>query len=462
MLVVLAAAAAVATSSGSFSIPRPLPDWVDHRLDEVVRALGAPTASIDRRDLESYCPAGCDQYLRWSGTDPHRGAIEVAVSSSNVQSVSFQFSNQRLDQPPTEAALTSDGSFPTPYAIVSRTLPFIDGGAVAFQRVVIAGGRGRHRWTATMINDAGSSAVLEVDAGPEPIMGTVPLDPLVVVGRTEDEAISSLRSGDPTRVVAGDAARAICGEECDRVDEFGPFARPDLGFAPETVQFWLKSGTVVSYKRSWSGDPGYFDGYVSPFILEVPGITSAAEDSHRWTHGAVSDALYRTLEWANRGVHWKVRVLCAPIPFASEDGTIGWRPSWLTGEYRLVEVVQTAKQVGDVDADDRRSADLPGLQRLQGAQLIDVRAIGITPIALVQPKPFYPSALRIAGIQGAVVLEIVVDKLGRVATVRVIKSDPAFDQAAVDAVRQWRYQPVIINGLPIVWKSTITIRFSLH
>jgi protein TonB len=53
------------------------------------------------------------------------------------------------------------------------------------------------------------------------------------------------------------------------------------------------------------------------------------------------------------------------------------------------------------------------------------------------------------------------DTQGNVARVKVLQSIPELDQAAIDALRQWKYEPVIIDGKPKAVVFTVTIRFQL-
>ena len=59
------------------------------------------------------------------------------------------------------------------------------------------------------------------------------------------------------------------------------------------------------------------------------------------------------------------------------------------------------------------------------------------------------------------VLEAIVDPAGRVDHLRVVKSAPLLDGAALDAVRQWRYMPSVLNGQPVAVLMTVTVRFTL-
>jgi protein TonB len=92
-----------------------------------------------------------------------------------------------------------------------------------------------------------------------------------------------------------------------------------------------------------------------------------------------------------------------------------------------------------------------------------VRAIGeIKPPRLLRRvEPEYPELARNAGVQGVVILEATTDIYGRVQNVRVLRSVPLLDQAAVEAVKQWIYEPMVINGRPRPVTFTVTIIFQL-
>jgi TonB family protein len=83
---------------------------------------------------------------------------------------------------------------------------------------------------------------------------------------------------------------------------------------------------------------------------------------------------------------------------------------------------------------------------------------------LQQVRPVYPGALQAAGIEGTVLLEAVISKDGAPAslTPRNTSVDPAFISAAMDAVRQWRYRPALLNGEPIEVLTTIQVDFKLR
>jgi protein TonB len=83
------------------------------------------------------------------------------------------------------------------------------------------------------------------------------------------------------------------------------------------------------------------------------------------------------------------------------------------------------------------------------------------PALLERAEPDYPPFAVRAQVQGIVILEAVVDRNGRVEDVRVLRSIPLLDSAAVAAVRKWRYSPLLLNGQPERFVLTVTVSFSL-
>jgi protein TonB len=78
-----------------------------------------------------------------------------------------------------------------------------------------------------------------------------------------------------------------------------------------------------------------------------------------------------------------------------------------------------------------------------------------------QTRPTYPPLARQARIQGNVVLHAIIDKEGRVAQLEVVSGHPLLVQAALDAVKQWRYKPTTLNGDAVEVDTTITVTFTM-
>jgi len=76
-------------------------------------------------------------------------------------------------------------------------------------------------------------------------------------------------------------------------------------------------------------------------------------------------------------------------------------------------------------------------------------------------NPVYPETARVSRSEGAVILQIVIGRDGSVEKVTVIKADPLFEAAALDAVRRWKYRPAMYNGRPVRVYQTVRIVFTL-
>ncbi len=70
-----------------------------------------------------------------------------------------------------------------------------------------------------------------------------------------------------------------------------------------------------------------------------------------------------------------------------------------------------------------------------------------------------PDDARQAGIQGVVILEIIIGPTGKVQDAKILRSIPLLDQAALEAVRQWEYEPTLLNGTAVPVIMTVTVPF---
>jgi periplasmic protein TonB len=76
--------------------------------------------------------------------------------------------------------------------------------------------------------------------------------------------------------------------------------------------------------------------------------------------------------------------------------------------------------------------------------------------------PVYPRLAIQAHVQGTVVLEAVITTGGAVDSLRVVSGHVLLVQAAIDAVRQWRYRPTLLSGQPVEVITTISVNFSFQ
>lgn len=83
------------------------------------------------------------------------------------------------------------------------------------------------------------------------------------------------------------------------------------------------------------------------------------------------------------------------------------------------------------------------------------------PVLIKEVAPEYPETAQTARVEGVVIIEATTDAAGKVVQTRILRSIPLLDEAAVTAVKQWVYEPYVIDGVPHGVIFTVTVRFTL-
>jgi protein TonB len=79
------------------------------------------------------------------------------------------------------------------------------------------------------------------------------------------------------------------------------------------------------------------------------------------------------------------------------------------------------------------------------------------------PNPIYPKIAQAAKVQGMVILEATITKEGNVRDIKVLRPQPmGMTDAAVEAVKNWKYSPPLLNGVPVDVIMTVTVNFALQ
>jgi TonB family protein len=112
-------------------------------------------------------------------------------------------------------------------------------------------------------------------------------------------------------------------------------------------------------------------------------------------------------------------------------------------------------------AEADQSAEKIASERATGNEPVRVSGLLKPPKLLTQVDPVYPKDALEAGVEGTVILEATTDIYGRMQRISVLRSIPMLDRAAVEAVRQWVYEPMIVNGKPRGTIFTISVPFGL-
>ena len=84
------------------------------------------------------------------------------------------------------------------------------------------------------------------------------------------------------------------------------------------------------------------------------------------------------------------------------------------------------------------------------------------PVKIRNVAPEYPPLAQQARVEGTVILECTISPKGRVTDVKVLRGIPLLDGAAVEAVRQWVYNPTLLNGVPVPVVMTVTVNFGIR
>jgi len=106
---------------------------------------------------------------------------------------------------------------------------------------------------------------------------------------------------------------------------------------------------------------------------------------------------------------------------------------------------------------------LPGAAAPQGSQPRAVNISSGVAAGLIESHtvPIYPPDARKAGISGMVVLQAAIGADGLVKNIAVVSGPSALQQAAIDAVKTWRYRPYLLNGQAVEVKTTVNVIFTL-
>ena len=178
----------------------------------------------------------------------------------------------------------------------------------------------------------------------------------------------------------------------------------------------------------------------------------------------------------------------SPMPQESQLQTqIAQNPRLIANYLDLAKIYVEQKRYNDAEQLLQRALSLMQVERgLSGQPAVDSRflmgvgtsspaltsASGLTPIRvggeIKEPRkvrdvrPVYPQGAMADKVQGLVIIEALIGIDGSVEQLRVLRSVPALDHAAAQAVSQWQFTPTLLNGMPVPVIMTVTVNFTLH
>ncbi|MGI8783062.1 MAG: TonB family protein [Acidobacteriota bacterium] len=98
----------------------------------------------------------------------------------------------------------------------------------------------------------------------------------------------------------------------------------------------------------------------------------------------------------------------------------------------------------------------------KSAEPLRLKADAAGPKLIHKIDPVYPAKAKRAGVEGSVILQVTINAQGEVSEVRLERGHELLKDAAMEAVRQWRYRPTLLNGNPIAVVIAVTIEFKLE
>jgi len=144
----------------------------------------------------------------------------------------------------------------------------------------------------------------------------------------------------------------------------------------------------------------------------------------------------------------------APPPPAISGGIVGGVPGGIPGG-------QLGGVIGGIISSTSSVAAVSNLSK-PAPQRVRVSPGVSKGLLVYRIEPTYPPVARQAHIQGVVLLTAVSDKDGNIQNLQVVSGHPMLAPAAIEAVKQWRYKPFLLNGQPLEVETTVTVTFSLR
>src|SRR5947209_15653639 len=138
----------------------------------------------------------------------------------------------------------------------------------------------------------------------------------------------------------------------------------------------------------------------------------------------------------------------APPPVMSASGVVGGVPGGVPGG-------QMGGGIGGIISSTPMAVPKVSVQRVRVSQ-------GVSQGLLIKKvQPSYPPLARQARIQGTVTLQAEISKDGTIENLRLMSGHPMLAPAAIEAVKQWRYKPYLLNGEPVAVETTVMVNFTL-
>jgi TonB family protein len=148
-----------------------------------------------------------------------------------------------------------------------------------------------------------------------------------------------------------------------------------------------------------------------------------------------------------------------PVLAFSESAPNGKPVCVLTTQMIAFSVPESARIPAEAPGTVTQAQSASATQQTRGAIRVggNVQATKL----IHRVEPIYPDEAKSARVSGVVIMQVLIDEVGNVTDVKVLRGNPLLDSAAIEAVRQWRYSPSFLNGEPVSVIAAVTVIFSL-
>jgi periplasmic protein TonB len=140
----------------------------------------------------------------------------------------------------------------------------------------------------------------------------------------------------------------------------------------------------------------------------------------------------------------------APPPVMATTGVVGGVPGGVPGG-----------SMGGVLGSIASAGAVAALPKIATPQRVRVSSGVQSGLLVRKVQPVYPPLARQARIQGTVVLQAQISKAGDIENLQLVSGHPMLAPAAIEAVKQWKYKPYLLNGEPVEVETTVQVNFSL-
>jgi protein TonB len=140
----------------------------------------------------------------------------------------------------------------------------------------------------------------------------------------------------------------------------------------------------------------------------------------------------------------------APPPVMAATGVVGGVPGGVPGG-----------SMGGVLGSIASAGAVVAMPKIATPQRVRVSSGVQSGLLIRKVQPSYPPLARQARIQGTVVLQAQISKTGDIENLQLVSGHPMLAPAAIEAVKQWKYKPYLLNGEPVEVETTVQVNFSL-